>query len=136
MTDIVALADAWLKCLPEGDFEAFPGTVSADFVLRLPFVPPGVPTEFRGREVAQAALKASAGGRGKLVFANKRILRTEDPDLVVTTADAEARMANGNTYRNSYVMFTRIRDGEVLEHVEYLNPLAIMAAAKSPDTTD
>lgn len=136
MTDITALADAWLQCLPEGDFEAFPGTVSPDFVLRLPFVPEGVPTEFKGREVAQAALKGSAKGRSKLVFTNKRILRTEDPELVVTTADAEARMANGNLYRNSYVMFTRIRGREVLEHVEYLNPLAIMAAAKAPDTAD
>lgn len=126
--DIVALAEAWLKVLPEGDFDAFPGEVSPDFVLRLPFVPPGVPTEFVGRDAAQAALQGSAKGRSPLVFTDKVIRRTEDPDLVVTTARAEATMANGNAYRNDYVMFTRIRDGVVIEHVEYLNPLAIMAA--------
>lgn len=126
MANIVELAQAWLDAFPEGDFEAFPGKVSPDFVLRLPFVPAGVPSEFRGREVAQAALAGSAKGRSKLVFENVRILRTEDPELVVTTADAEAKMANGRTYRNSYVMLTRIRDGVVLEHVEYLNPLAVM----------
>ena len=132
-TDIVALAEAWLNHFPDGDFDAFPGAVSPDFVLRLPFVPPGVPTAFAGRDAAQAALRASAGGREKLVFTNKRILRTEDPELVVTTADAQARMANGALYSNSYVMFTRIRNGVVLEHIEYLNPLAIIAAASGPD---
>lgn len=129
--DIVELARAWLDIFAEGDFDAFPGEISPDFVLRLPFVPAGVPSEFRGRETAQAALAGSAKSRSKLVFENVRILRTEDPDLVVTTADAEASMANGKIYRNSYVMLTRIRDGVVLEHVEYLNPLAVMEAMTS-----
>jgi len=126
--DIIELGRAWLACFPEGDFDAFPGTVSPDFVMRLPFVPEGVPSEFRGRETARAALAGSAKNRSKLTFHDEKILRTEDPDLIVTTAKAEAQMANGRTYRNEYVMLTRIRDGVVLEHTEYLNPLAIMAS--------
>lgn len=132
MSDIMALVQSWLEHFPEGDFDGFAGEVAEDFVLRLPFVPPGVPTEFRGRETARAALAGSAQGRSRLVFTDKVMLRTENPELVVTTANAEATMANGNTYRNSYVMFTRVRDGTVLEHTEYLNPLAIMEAAKAP----
>lgn len=133
MADIVELAEAWLKILPEGDFDAFPGEVSPDFVLRLPFVPAGVPTEFKGRAAAQAALQGSARGRSPLVFTDKVIRRTEDPEVVVTTARAEATMANGNVYRNEYVMLTRIRGSTVIEHVEYLNPLAIMAAMGTAD---
>ena len=38
-------------------------------------------------------------------------------------------MNSGKPYRNQYVILTRIRDGVVLEHVEYINPLAVMAAA-------
>lgn len=129
MDDILDLTSRWLEVMPDGNFEAFPGKIAEDFVLRLPFVPPGVPTEFRGRETAQAILKNSATGRGPLVFTDKVMLRTEDPELVVTTARAETTMANGNPYRNQYVIFTRIRDGVVLEHTEYLNPLAVMAAA-------
>ena len=129
MTDIVTLAEAWLAVLPEGRFDDFPGTVSPYFILRLPFVPPGIPSEFRGRDVAQAALQSSARNRSPLVFTDKVIRRTDDPELVVTTARAEATMGNGRIYRNEYVMFTRIRDGAVLEHTEYLNPLALMEAA-------
>lgn len=128
MTDIVELMRAWMDCFGEGDFDSFPGTVSPDFVLRLPFVPAGVPTEFRGREVARAALAGSAQGRSRLCFSNVRILRTEDPELVIATADGEATMAGGKPYRNSYCILTRFRGDEVVEHTEYLNPLAVMAA--------
>ena len=126
MTDIVELMRAWLEVFGEGDFENFPGAVSPDFVLKLPFAPPGVPTEIRGREAVREALRASSARRSKLVFEDVTILRTEDPELVVTTARGEARLASGRIYRNSYVMLTRIRDGMVLQHVEYLNPLAVM----------
>ena len=54
--------------------------------------------------------------------------RTDDPELFVTTGNGQATMNSGKIYRNSYVMFTRIRDGMVLEHIEYLNPLAVMEA--------
>ena len=132
MPDLIELAEAWLAILPSGDFDAFPGAVAEDFVLRLPFVPPGVPNAFEGRETAQAVLKASAQNRTPLVFTDKVIRRTDDPELALTTARAEATMANGNPYRNEYVMLTRIRDGVVIEHIEYLNPLAVMAASAPP----
>lgn len=129
MSDLIELTAEWLTVLPEGNFDAFSGDVSPDFILRLPFVPDGVPNVFKGRESAQAALQASAKGRTPLVFTDKVIRRTDDPELMLTTAKAEAIMANGKPYRNEYVMLTRIRDGVVMEHVEYLNPLAIMAAS-------
>lgn len=129
MSDLIALTAEWLDVLPDGNFDSFSGKVSPDFTLRLPFVPEGVPSEFKGRDVAQAALQSSAKGRSPLVFTDKVIRRTEDPELILTTARAEAVMANGKPYRNEYIMLTRIRDGVVLEHVEYLNPLAIMAAS-------
>ena len=136
MSDIIEQVRNWLEVFAEGDFDAYPGGVAEDFVLRLPFVPPGVPTEFRGRDFASKALAESAKGRSRLIFSNKVMRRTDDPELVVTTADAEAVMANGNPYRNSYVIFTRIRDGVVLEHIEYLNPLAILEAAQPPSGTE
>jgi ketosteroid isomerase-like protein len=131
MTDVVELMRAWLEVFGEGEFDAFPGKVSPDFVLRLPFVPPGVASEIRGRDATQRVLQASAERRSRLVFEDVVIRRTEDPELVVTTARAEAKLANGRTYRNEYVMLTRIRDGTVLEHVEYLNPLALMEPSAS-----
>ena len=128
MTDSVELMKAWLETFGEGEFDAFPGRISPDFTLYLPFVPPGVPNEVKGREAVRELLLSTAQRRSRLIFHDVEILRTEDPDLLVTTARGEATMANGKPYRNRYVMLTRIRDGEVLEHTEYLNPLAVMEA--------
>ncbi|MDG2005250.1 MAG: nuclear transport factor 2 family protein [Novosphingobium sp.] len=132
MSDIVDLTAAWLKHFAEAEFDQFPGRISEDFVLRLPFVPPGVPKEIRGRENVRDVLLETVKGRSRINFTEVKIMRTEDPELVVATANGEAQMANGNTYSNSYVFFTRIRGDEVIEHTEYLNPLQFMAAAGDP----
>ena len=128
MSDSLELARSWLEIMPEGAFGELEGRISPDFVLRLPFAPPGVPQEFIGREVAQQALSGSAKSRSPLVFENLVLLATEDPELFVATANGEATMASGKIYRNSYVIFVRIRSGMVVEHIEYMNPLNIIAA--------
>lgn len=128
ITDIAELAGKWLEVLPEGEFDQLPGQVAEDFVLRLPYAPQGVPSEFRGRDVAQKALSESARGRSRLILENVQLLRTEDPELLVATATGGATMGNGKAYRNSYVMFVRIRDHMVVEHTEYFNPLKVIEA--------
>lgn len=128
ITDIVALARKWLDVLPEGEFDQLPGQIAPELVLRLPYAPPGVPTEFRGRDVVQQAMSASATRRSRLKLDNVVLLRTEDPELLVATATGGAVMNSGKVYRNSYVIFVRIRDGRVIEHTEYLDPLRVMEA--------
>lgn len=128
MSDNLELARQWLEIMPEGAFDRLPGKIAPNFVLRLPFAPPGVPQEFAGRDVAQQALSGSAKSRSPLVFEDLELLATGDPELFVATASGEATMASGKVYRNSYVIFVRIRDGQVIEHIEYMNPLNIIAA--------
>jgi len=55
------------------------------------------------------------------------IRATEDPDLVVATARSEAVVRPDRPYANSYVIFVRFRDGQVVEHIEYFNPLPVIA---------
>jgi ketosteroid isomerase-like protein len=128
MADDLALLREWLEILPEGRFELFSGRIAEDFALRLPYPPPGVPGEFLGREVVRERLQTTAKGRSPIQFSDLVLRRTDDPELFVTTGNGQATMNSGKVYRNSYVMFTRIRDGMVLEHIEYLNPLKVMEA--------
>ncbi len=131
MDDDLALVRQWLEVMPEGRFDLLPGRIAEDFVLHLPFAPPGVPEEFRGREVAAKVLSSSAASRSPLAFENLQVLRTEDAELFVATASASAVMASGKLYANSYVIFVRLRDGQVIEHTEYLNPLKVIEAMGS-----
>ena len=128
MDEDLALVRQWLEVMPEGRFDALPGRIAEDFVLRLPFAPPGVPEAFHGRDVAARVLSGSAANRSPLAFENLKILRTEDPQLFVATANASAVMASGRPYANSYVIFVRLREGQVAEHTEYLNPLKVIEA--------
>ena len=126
MNDDRDLVRHWLEVMPEGRFDELEGRVSPEFVLRLPFAPPGVPTQFAGREVAQQALSGSAKNRSPLVFENLMLLGTEDPGLFVATASGQATMASGKVYRNEYAIFVRVEQGMIVEHIEYMNPLRIL----------
>ena len=128
MVDDLALLREWLEILPEGRFDEFSGQIAENFALRLPYPPPGVPGEFLGREIVRERLQTTAKGRSPIIFSDLVLRRTDDPELFVTTGKGQATMNSGKVYRNSYVMFTRIRDGMVLEHVEYLNPLMVIEA--------
>lgn len=132
MSNNIELARAWLDHFPEGEFDKFPGKVSPDLTLRLPFTPPGVPNAIHGRERVREALAQSGQGRSRLIFSDIELWQTDDPELVVGTANAQATMKNGNIYKNSYAIFIRIRDGVVLDHTEYLNPLAIIESMNGP----
>ena len=129
ITDVVELGHSWLHTFGEAEFDKFIGEIAEDFVLRVPFLPDGFPTEYRGREAARAILEGSSANRSRIAFKDVVIRRTEDPELIVITCRGEAAMNNGKPYCNDYVMFTRFRDGVAVEHVEYLNPLKVMAAA-------
>jgi ketosteroid isomerase-like protein len=98
ITDMLALARKWLEILPEGEFDQLPGQIAEDFVLHLPYAPPGVPGAFVGRETARLALSNSAKGRSRLILEDLVLLRTEDPELLVATAKGSATMGNGKLY--------------------------------------
>jgi ketosteroid isomerase-like protein len=126
MTDVIAVMREWLDLVATGPAEAWPGKVAADVVIRLPFAPPGVASELSGFDQAIAALSSVWSAKERFAWRDVVIRRTEDPELLVTTARSEALMRSGQAYANAYVMLTRIRDGKVVEHVEYFNPLPVL----------
>lgn len=128
MTDVIDLVRHWMDIVASGPAEAWSGKVAEDILIRLPFAPPGVPNELRGIGPSIAALSPVWAGKISFNWFDVVIRRTEDPELVVTTARSEVALVSGQNYANSYVMLTRIRDGKVVEHVEYFNPLCVIEA--------
>jgi ketosteroid isomerase-like protein len=128
MSDLIRLMREWLDVLAMGPAEVFAGRVAEGVVLRLPFAPPGVEAEHRSAAEAIAAMEPVWAGKIRFDWHEVEIRRTEDPELLVTTARSDVLLKSGRPYANSYVMLTRFRDGRVVEHVEYFNPLAVLAA--------
>jgi ketosteroid isomerase-like protein len=130
MSEAKALAHRWHDMVATGSFEAWSQIVDAAFVLRMPYAPPGVPEELRG-VAARDALVKSRAGQERFEWKDVVVMATEDPELLVTTARSEVLLKSGGTYANRYVMLTRIRDGKVLDHTEFFNPLPVIELFKA-----
>jgi ketosteroid isomerase-like protein len=125
MTEVKALARSWLDMVATGRFEVWAEIVDDEFVLRLPYAPPGTPEELRGL-AARDALVGSLADQERFEWMDVVITATEDPELLVITARSEVALKSGGTYANSYVMLTRARGDKLVEHVEYFNPLPVL----------
>lgn len=131
-TDCKTLVRDWLDLVATGPAEAWSSRVAEGVVIRLPFAPPGVAEELSGKAAAIAALAPVWEGKVRFDWRDVVIRATEDPELFVTTARSEVLLRSGRTYANSYVMLTRVRDGQVVEHAEYFNPLPVLEAYGAP----
>jgi ketosteroid isomerase-like protein len=118
----------WLDLVSSGPAEAWPTYAADDVVIRLPFAPPGVANELRGRTHAIEALSDLWKAKKSFAWHDVVIRGTDDPELFVTTARSEAVLMSGQHYANNYVILTRLRDRKVVEHVEYFNPLPVIEA--------
>ena len=123
---MINLIREWLDVVSSGPAEAWPSYATDDAVIRLPFAPPGVAKELRGRIQAIEALSGLWQAKKSFAWHDVVIRRTDDPELFVTTARSEAVLVSGQNYANTYVILTRLRDGKVAEHVEYFNPLPVI----------
>jgi ketosteroid isomerase-like protein len=123
---MIKLIREWLDLVSSGPAEAWPAYATDDVVIRLPFAPPGVANELRGRTQAIEALSGLWKAKKCFAWHDVVIRRTDDPELFVTTARSEAVLVSGQHYANNYVILTRLRDRKVTEHVEYFNPLPVI----------
>jgi ketosteroid isomerase-like protein len=128
MTDSKQLVREWLDILATGPATAWHDRVDPNVVIRLPFAPPGIGNELRGFDAALAAMSEVWKSKQSFVWQDVVIRATEDPQLMLTTGRSEVRLLSGRLYANTYVILTRVREQVVIEHVEYFNPLPIMAA--------
>lgn len=126
--DLAKLMREWLDLAASGPADAWRGRVAKDVVIRLPFAPPGITNTLAGFDQAVEGLSTVWKSTSRFTWADVVIRKTEDPELLVTTARSEVLLVSGQNYANAYVMLTRFREGKVLEHVEYFNPLPVMQA--------
>lgn len=126
MMDFTKNIREWLQAIALGPVEAWEEKVAENFVLKMPFAPPGVASELRGPANALDALMAR--WKMKLSFAWRDVVirRTDEPELYLTTARSEALLRSGVRYANNYVMLTRFEGAKIIEHIEYFNPLLVM----------
>jgi ketosteroid isomerase-like protein len=111
-----------------GERVSFADLFAADGVLAYPFAPPGQPRELRGRDAIRAYFAARGEARSLLDMegVDAVIRETDDPEVVVTEITHHGRSrATGGPYRFTALGVIRVRDGEIVQYDDYMDPIAL-----------
>jgi len=115
-----------------GEALSFADMFAVDGVLTYPFAAPGTPTELRGRETIRSHFAAVADGSGAIfdmAGIGSVIRETDDPEVVVAEIAHHGRSrVTGEPYRIAAVGVIRVRDGEIVEYADYMDPVALAVA--------
>ncbi|RYD93771.1 MAG: hypothetical protein EOP61_22950 [Sphingomonadales bacterium] len=130
MTDKKTVRE-WLDISAKGPAEAWDGLVAEDVVIRFPYAPPPVQRELVGRDAALATMAAHWPNMAKFEWHDIEIRATDDPNLFMTTCRSETETVGGVAYCNNYVLLTRFRDGKIVEHVEWFDPMLVIEMMKT-----
>jgi uncharacterized protein len=111
------------------------GVVFADLfaeggVLRYPSAPPGMPRELKGRETIREYHRAASSRRSLLEIEGvDMIVRdTDDPEVVVVEIEHHGHShGSSGPYRFRALGIVRVRDGEIVEYDDYMDPIAMAA---------
>jgi ketosteroid isomerase-like protein len=131
MTDRKQIVRRWLDVGGLGPAEAWHELCSKDLVVRFPYAPPPVKRELHGLDEALAVCSAHWKNMAKFEWHDVEIHATDDPDLYMSTARSETETVGGVPYCNNYVLMTRFRDGKIVEHVEWFDPMLVIEMMKT-----
>jgi ketosteroid isomerase-like protein len=111
-----------------GEGVVFADLFAEDGILTYPFGLPGQPSELRGREAIRAYFTSRARARDLLVMEGVEavVRQTDDPEVVVTEITHHGySKAAGQPYRHTALGVIRVRDGEIVQYDDYMDPISI-----------
>jgi hypothetical protein len=111
-----------------GEGVVFADLFAEDGILTYPFGLPGQPSELRGREAIRAYFTSRGRARDLLVMEGVEavVRQTDDPEVVVTEITHHGySKAVGQPYRHIALGVIRVRDGEIVQYDDYMDPISI-----------
>jgi ketosteroid isomerase-like protein len=118
-----------LRATVEGRRDETVDFYAADAVIEMPFAPPGMPASSQGRENLRSRMKAAEGLWEFSAVDHVHLHPTADPEVIVAEYRIHGRVtATGRQFAFSYIMVSRIRDGQIVYSRDYFNPLDSAAA--------
>src|SRR5215475_2342522 len=110
-----------------GEGVDFADLFAEDGVLAYPFVLPGQPSDLHGREAIRDYFTDLARARDLLVMEGVEavVRETDDPEVVVTEITHHGwSKAAGQPYRHTALGVIRVRDGDIIQYDDYMDPIA------------
>lgn len=127
-TDAHALVARLLEGFNNGDMVAIEGCLHEAACAELPFAPPPMPAEVRGRDAVMAMFGQGRANFKRMTLAPSQFYWSPEESTMIVEAASDAELANGVPYRNRYVFVIRIGDERVILWREYFNSLVVVEA--------
>lgn len=99
-----------------------------ELVMRTPFSPEGLPTICQGLDNFIVQTKAVFEPIETFRWHDIEVYPAQEQDLFFATAKSEVLLKSGKIYKNDYCFVVRTKNGKIIDHTEYFNPLRIIAA--------
>jgi ketosteroid isomerase-like protein len=125
-----ALCSKWFELIAMGATDRWPEVADAALTMRIPFSPPGLPTELVGLPACQEASAGLWQSFKSFAWTELDIFEAQQSNLVFATAKSRAETLWGAIYVNHYCFKIRIDDGKIIEQTEFFNPLPVMTVFK------
>ncbi|MEV6431064.1 nuclear transport factor 2 family protein [Nocardia sp. NPDC051463] len=118
------LVERLFAILPVRDAEAFVQLLAPDVVFEIPFVLPGMPTRYVGRDEVRAHLTQRWSNLPGIEVHDiyPEVYETTDPELVLVETEVDMTVPGARRARvRTSVNVVRVRDGKVVLFRDYMD---------------
>jgi ketosteroid isomerase-like protein len=132
--DYIDATNAW-------DFDTMSQLLDDDAVFEMPYAPPGLERQLRGRKTIVAFMKTIPAIIDAHNFHDVKLHAFhDDPGEILATYKSDIRFKPTMTpYKNDYITRWTVRDGRVTHFAEYYDPIRLVEAlggSVQPATTE
>jgi ketosteroid isomerase-like protein len=116
------LLNKYLSGISRGDVDAVVALFAEDGVMSTPAIPEPHPKVINGRaNIALMLQWVFANVFKKFSWHEVEIHATDDPNLAFALAKSHVELRDGRIYSNDYAIYSRIKNGEIVENCEFFD---------------
>jgi ketosteroid isomerase-like protein len=116
------ILQAYFRYQAEKNLDAWFELWSADGVFVIPYAPEGFPDRIAGRSQLEPLYRKLFEGYGELRYHDLYIRPLLDPNSFVATWVTDVELLAGGRYVNKLIALFELREGKIVEYVEYFDP--------------
>lgn len=117
------LIETFFAVQPGKDINAFAATLHDDVYVRTPYAPSNFNAEMRGKQAVVDTWNTLFTTFGELLIPTYKVWATDQDGLFMATWSVDIETPNGARYRSENIGTLRVKDGLIVEYIEFFNPL-------------
>lgn len=127
ISDAATVVETFFATLEAMDIGAFLEVWAEDGVQIMPFSPQGFPKRLEGKAAIHDQYRSLPENFASMRFP-RTFTATEVPGQILVRYTGEIELKQGGRYDNTYVGLFTVRDGKIVEFVEYFDPIVLVQA--------